>query len=79
MQQREQAQHSVYGDAKKQISSFKDSIIGLGENPSKEAIDALEQVARNFFEQSGRMMQALFRHYGDMDTFQGRVSLQPFS
>lgn len=76
MQQREKAQHSVYSDVKKQILSFKDSILGLGENPSEEAINALEQVARNFFEQSGKMMQKLFSHYGDMDTFQGRVTLQ---
>lgn len=74
--QKELEKHSSYNDAKKQIRLFKDSILGLGENPSEEAINALEQVARDFFEKSGKMMQKLFNNYGDTDTFQGRVTLQ---
>lgn len=67
---------SLQPEFQSQIQSFRDSILGLGENPAEEAIKALEQVARNFFEQSGKMLQNLFKHYGDKDTFQGRVTLQ---
>ena len=70
------AQKTVYNEIKGQVNAFKDAILGIGENPTEETIQALEQVARNFFEQSGKMMSKLFNSYGKADTFQGRVTLQ---
>lgn len=76
MMQKAVSQKSVYGDTKKQLESFKNAIVGLGENPTEEAIQGLEQAARNFFEQTGQMMQRLLNQYGKLDTFQGRVTFQ---
>lgn len=64
-----------YTNAKDELTSFKEAIVEVGEAPTVEAVKGLEQVARNFFEQSGKMLQSLFSHYGDKDTFQGSVKL----
>ncbi len=76
LEQRSKEDDAGFEQIKADLIAYRDAITSLGENPAQDAINGLEQVARDFYDKAGKMLSTLYTHYGDSKTFRGSVQLK---